>query len=383
METKFAPAARSPYDLVLENYKSLSRQPYIDDIINSLPNIGVILNVQRQIVYANDALLEMLQIKDLAEVLGRRPGELFNCVHAFTEEGGCGTSESCRFCGAVNTILSCLKENKKVVSESRLTVRANDVDVSMDLLVCGTPIIINDEKHIIVSINDISNEKRRLLLERMFFHDILNTTSNIKGYAELISNEIEPSKIKKFGNIIENLSEELSEEIMSQRDIFMAESHILKVEKRWVFIDDIVLQVLTYMKGFLIKTNKDIALESVKSGLEMVVDHLLLKRVLINLIKNAIEASDPGLVVTVGSRKTNQIIEIFVNNKSVMSNEVQMQVFQRSFSTKGRNRGIGTYSAKLITEEYLKGKISFKSNDESGTTFILSFSDESNSFEIK
>jgi sensor histidine kinase regulating citrate/malate metabolism len=48
-----------------------------------------------------------------------------------------------------------------------------------------------------------------------------------------------------------------------------------------------------------------------------------------------------------------------------------MQLFQRSFSTKGNGRGIGTYSIKLLTENYLKGKVSFFSNEEEGTVFSI------------
>lgn len=36
----------------------------------------------------------------------------------------------------------------------------------------------------------------------------------------------------------------------------------------------------------------------------------------------------------------------------------QLQIFQRSFSTKGKGRGLGTYSIKLLTERYLKGTAS-------------------------
>ena len=38
-----------------------------------------------------------------------------------------------------------------------------------------------------------------------------------------------------------------------------------------------------------------------------------------------------------------------------MPDEVKAQIFERSFSTKGRGRGIGTYSIKLLTERYLEG----------------------------
>ena len=64
-------------------------------------------------------------------------------------------------------------------------------------------------------------------------------------------------------------------------------------------------------------------------------------------------------------------IRFSVNNLKVMSKEVQHQIFQRSFSTKAANRGIGTYSVKLLTEKYLKGKVWFTSDEIFGTTFYV------------
>jgi signal transduction histidine kinase len=54
-----------------------------------------------------------------------------------------------------------------------------------------------------------------------------------------------------------------------------------------------------------------------------------------------------------------------------MPSSVQRQVFNRSFSTKGAGRGLGTYSVKLLTERYLKGKAGFTSSEADGTTFFV------------
>jgi signal transduction histidine kinase len=54
-----------------------------------------------------------------------------------------------------------------------------------------------------------------------------------------------------------------------------------------------------------------------------------------------------------------------------MEDETIHQVFQRSFSTKGSNRGLGTYSMKLLGENYMGGKISFESIIGKGTTFYF------------
>ena len=62
-----------------------------------------------------------------------------------------------------------------------------------------------------------------------------------------------------------------------------------------------------------------------------------------------------------------------VHRPAVMPEEVQLQMFQRSFSTKGQpGRGIGTYSMKLLGERYLGGQVQFDSRPPEGTTFTLS-----------
>ena len=61
-----------------------------------------------------------------------------------------------------------------------------------------------------------------------------------------------------------------------------------------------------------------------------------------------------------------------VHNPGAMPEEVQEQIFQRSFSTKAKNgRGVGTYSIKLFTEKYLGGRVSFTSTEHEGTTFTV------------
>jgi hypothetical protein len=50
---------------------------------------------------------------------------------------------------------------------------------------------------------------------------------------------------------------------------------------------------------------------------------------------------------------------------------VQQQVFRRYFSTKGEDRGLGTWDMRLLAKEYLGGSVSFSSTKDGGTTFTL------------
>jgi len=103
-------------------------------------------------------------------------------------------------------------------------------------------------------------------------------------------------------------------------------------------------------------------------------DRTLLKRILGNLVKNALEACPPRQTVTLGCELiAGQKIRFWVHNPTPMPREVQLQVFNRSFSTKGPGRGLGTYSVRLLTEKYLKGVAGFTSSPEQGTTFFVTF----------
>ncbi|CAG0934623.1 partial Sensor protein DivL, partial [Rhodocyclaceae bacterium] len=99
----------------------------------------------------------------------------------------------------------------------------------------------------------------------------------------------------------------------------------------------------------------------------------ILRRILGNLVKNALEATPRGGTVTLSCTDDGGRVIFGVTNPGVMPEEVQLQIFQRSFSTKaGTGRGIGTYSVKLFGERYLKGKVAFTSREPEGTTFTLS-----------
>jgi len=67
----------------------------------------------------------------------------------------------------------------------------------------------------------------------------------------------------------------------------------------------------------------------------------------------------------------NKEVLFWVHNSTHMPEETQSQIFKRSFSTKGKSRGLGTYSIRLLSEEYLGGKVWFESTPEKGTTFYL------------
>ncbi len=372
MKTFFAPAERAEVSKILSDLGLFQSFENVNELVNALPYIAAILNKERQIIYGNKALLEAMGFTDIEDIVGLRPGELLNCVNASKNEGGCGTSEHCRYCGAVNAILDCMRHDVKVSSECRITAQVDGKEVSYDFSVTASPFAYQDERYVVLSFHDISDEKRRRVLERIFFHDIMNTAAGIRGFLDFVSMSSDPTEIREFVEIANKLSENLIDEIAAQRQLLAAERGELKFDPKPLEINEFLNGVKNNLEHHFVGKNKMI---QVKKGNATTIetDPVLLKRILINLLKNALEASRDGQTVTMSfeHQPGDDHIIFSVHNQTFMHHKIQMQIFQRSFSTKDQSRGLGTYSIKLLTEQYLKGKVSFTSDPDAGTTFVV------------
>lgn len=103
----------------------------------------------------------------------------------------------------------------------------------------------------------------------------------------------------------------------------------------------------------------------------IVVDTDKIKRVFINLIKNAVEAMPEGGDITVNSRDINGSIEIAFTDTGVGINEETLpRLFAPLFTTKAQGMGFGLAICKRIIEAH-KGTIVVKSVKGQGTTFTL------------
>jgi signal transduction histidine kinase len=370
-KTFIAPPERSSsLDINLDN-KLLSNVTYLLDILGAVSGITAILDENRQIVYANNDLLDLLGIKSIEPILGKRPGEAVACIHSGENEYGCGTALACSVCGAVNAILESQHTGQKTTKETRITSEIEGKKIAWDLRVSSAPIKINDRNFYVFTLQDISNDKRKQNLERLFFHDILNTAGNLNGLLSLLKDGADGEEAREIVNLSEEVSHDLLEEIKIQRQIRAAENGDLIVDLQLIKSIDILKSTVERIEGHEVANGKKIITSDNSADAFVETDRLLFQRVMINILKNALEATEKGGTISTGIEIFDDKVRFYVKNDQVMSNEIQLQIFQRSFSTKDAGRGIGTYSIKLISENYLNCKVGFISSEPEGTVFFV------------
>jgi signal transduction histidine kinase len=369
LPTRHAPAERDD-DAAIRSQHQAFLDYRCTRMIDALPTLVLILNEHRQAVFANAAFLNLMSLTDMNPLLGRRPGEILRCVRTLGGENcGCGTTEFCRTCGAVKSILAGLA-GKRDVQECRMTRLAGGRMEALDLLVSSTPFELGGRTYVVFAVRDISHEKRRNALEHIFFHDILNTAGGLREISALIADEA-PAGVESLAEVARDTSARLVEGILVQRDLALAESNELAPQIGSVSAVEALNFVWRVFAPQKIAQGRTIVLDPATADVQLATDAKLLHRVLGNLVKNALEAVEPGRTVTLGCEAKDGRAVLWVHNPGLMPREVQLQIFSRSFSTKAASRGLGTYSVKLLTERYLKGEAGFTSDAASGTRFFV------------
>ncbi len=367
--THFAPASRSSSDEIKKDTQIIASNKLFRELFGAMSGIGAIADNNRQIIYTNEGLLSLLGDKSIESILGKRMGEVISCVHSKEEPYGCGTSRSCAYCGLVNAFLDSQKTGLKSTKECRISSSIDGKLISWDLNVTVMPIVLSDNTFYVISMLDISDEKRRLALEKIFFHDILNRAGGLNGLLTILKEGIDPEGSKELIDLSEEASRDILEEILIHREIKAAENGDLQVKIDSINTLEILESSILKIKSHEALKNKVVSVAEDSYNTIFRTDRILIQRILMNLIKNALEATKTNGSVMAGVKEAGDKIRFWIRNDEVMPEDIQLQMFQRSFSTKGLNRGIGTYSIKLLAENYLDGKVDFISNENEGTIF--------------
>lgn len=350
---------------------ALRRQaPGLCDLVGAVPSPLLLLDRELRIVLANPAALAMARGDSGTTLTGLRPGEALGCKRAGQSLEICTRDPGCAACGANRTLALALAEGE-AGGEWQVTLEVNDATETreFDLQVRRIDTIL-PEPLWIASLRDVGEERRKEALQRLFFHDLLNVTGGIRGLTQLIPEMGEADRAECL-DLLDRLSMQMTDMIGGHRDLLWAEKGDLQalldpVELRG-WLDDLVALYVHHP----VAEGRMIALDAPNADPPLVTDGRILSRVVGNLLKNALEASAKGETVTLRARTDQGRCRISVRNSAVLPPEVLRQLFQRSYSTKSPGRGLGTYSARLLTERCLAGTVNVRSAESEGTVFTV------------
>ncbi|WP_415713854.1 ATP-binding protein [Maridesulfovibrio sp.] len=352
---------------ILEEHNRIKKE-FAADLIESVPNPCFILNKNRQIVFYNEALAEAVGEKRKDRILGRRPGELLRCCNSRTDL--CGDSVACVQCGALRAIQTAMTGKK---SEEECTLLANkDGKVKgYTFRVNASPIKITKKQYFIIHLTDLSDIKHKEMMERFFLHDLLNAVNGITNTGTLIKIDATQKEQKELASMIIDRAQYMANEINAHRLFISAEARQLELHNEPVEVNGLIESICAFYNNSLLAKDKNISITSNVDELKLITDKRILHRIIENLVKNAFEASPENGVVKVQAFERENKALFKVTNQGAIPMTVAHQIFRKSFSTKGTGRGLGTYSVKLFTENYLRGKVWFDSSNEDGTNFYV------------
>jgi hypothetical protein len=369
METHFASPERAGRDVLEKEIRIVSKNPVIDGLMNIVSGLLAVLNQQRQVLAVNDSFLRLLGLDDVREAIGLRLGEAIHCVHAHELPGGCGTSEFCSSCGAAIATVACLDSGRPAERKCAVTVEKNSKRKDQFYKISSYPVIVKQQRYVLLFMNDISKEQQWATMERLFFHDLNNIVHAILSRSELML--LDPSTDKEeMARDINALSLRLSNEISIQRQLFQDGVATYQPVYHIMPLKRLLKEIRSVFSDHSTADRKSLVIRGEVPDIEIKTDFSLVMRILINMITNALEATPEGgrteLFLTHGWEK----IIFSVWNEGHIPEGIGKRIFQRNFSTKeGAGRGLGTYSMKYFGEEVLGGKIDYNTSETEGTVF--------------
>ncbi len=281
----------------------------------------------------------------------------------------------------------------KLKTGGRELIRLKTGDESVQLSIFAIELTMRGEEVKLISMNNIQSELEEKEMEawqnlvRVLTHEIMNSVTPISSLAGIVEEDLK-HRIEKSPEATFN-KEELQDMHLSLQTItkrseglihFVKEfrnlTHIPKPKLAMVEAKSLLEEMAMLHKKELADRMITCVVEAEPENLKISADKHMIEQVLINLIKNAMQAFDEHddkmiILRAYSSEKGRPVISVRDNGPGI-DPEALEKIFIPFFSTKKTGSGIGLSLSRQIMRQH-EGSITVRSNVGEGTEFFLRF----------
>jgi signal transduction histidine kinase len=319
----------------------------------------LVLDAGKRLAQANRAFCDLVG-KERHQLIGRFPGEAFGCSGCDHGNGDCPRAGA--NCGLVRAVDAGFSRGD-VLHEFQLETEDG---FHHPLRLRCVPVAATGELCMIIE--DLSRSHRRDMLDRVFFHDLINSLGAIQGAAQMLQ-DATAGEDAEMAWLLAEQAQDVLDEVNSHRDLFDAETDELRVRRERVAVRRMLKRTATTYSAHQSFPGRIILVDPAAEDISVRTDGILLRRILGNMVKNGLEADQGPVVLNARSLDGGVVFE--VRNQGLVPIEHRDRIFRRAYSTKGVGRGLGCYSMKLFGEGILGGRVWFTSEPGEGTTFRI------------
>ncbi|MEI6048802.1 MAG: ATP-binding protein [Bacteroidota bacterium] len=275
----------------------------------------------------------------------------------------------------------------------RRLIAINNEQGEIQLSLKATSFKIDADELVILSIQDIKNELDEKEIEswmkliRVLMHEIMNSITPITSLSESLSkiynndgNPVLPEQltVKTIATTLQGLNviKEQGRGLMSFVESYRELTRVPEPEKKLFKVADLMARVQILYSSLENSSRIDFSVSLKDPDFEIIADQNLISQVLINLVKNALEANENN---PEGKIRIIAAIDIenhpgicVIDNGPGIAEEILDEIFVPFFTTRPNGSGIGLSISKQIMRMH-GGNLKVKSVPNKETVFCLSF----------
>lgn len=210
-------------------------------------------------------------------------------------------------------------------------------------------------------------------LIRVLTHEIMNTVSPIASLSDALSRYVDIPEERREADIkagletIASSSKDLIHFVESYREL----AGVARPVKKGLMVHSLVRKAIELTSEQCSKAGA-LCVYSGPEDLLLYADESQISRILINIIKNAVQAGATRIEIAAELDMSDNTLIHITNNGAPISQEAQEQIFIPFFTTKKDGSGIGLSLSRQIMRAH-NGSLDLVRSDSDATEFVLTF----------